>query len=120
MNFNILGYTIYLFVTIFIIFKVGMVFYRNGYVFILSLFHGDTVFTNHVNKVLLLGYYLLNIGYAFLSIRMWSAIVTVQYLISELAFRIGGLMALLALMHYFNMLVLYLLSHSKNKLFHHE
>lgn len=120
MNFNILGYTIYLLVTFFIIFKVGMVFYRNGYVFILSLFHGDVVFTNHVNKLLLLGYYLLNIGYALLSIQRWNVIVAVQYLISELAMRIGGLIMLLALMHYFNITVLYLLSHSKNRIFHHE
>ncbi|PZF73804.1 hypothetical protein DN068_05535 [Taibaiella soli] len=97
-----------------------MVFYRNGYVFILSLFQGDTVFTGHVNKLLLLGYYLLNIGYAFLSIQMWNVIGTVQYLVSELTMRVGGLMILLALMHYFNMTVLYILSHSKNKIFHHE
>lgn len=120
MNYNIPGYAIYLLITVFIIFKVGMVFYKNGRVFILDLFHGDAAFTDHVNKLLLVGYYLLNIGYAFVSIRTWIPITNITLLITELAMRVGILSILLAAMHYFNMIVLYKLSRSGNKLYNHS
>jgi hypothetical protein len=119
MNYNIAGYALYLLITVLIIFKVGMIFYRNGRVFILDLFHGDNIITDNVNRILLTGYYLLNIGYAFVSIRLWNTITDVIVLVTELSMRAGFLFMLLAVMHYFNMAVLYKLSHSNNKLFKH-
>lgn len=119
MSFNIIGYIIFLSVTVFIISKVGMVFFRNGRLFILSLFHNDVAFTDNTNRLLLLGYYLLNIGYAFVSIRTWPAVSSAAVLLSALGARIGILLLLLAVMHYINMTVLYILSHSARKLFHH-
>jgi len=119
MSYNITGYIVFLAVTVFIIGKVGMVFFRNGRLFILSLFHNDAAFTDHTNRLLLLGYYLLNIGYAFVSIRTWPAVSSAAVLIATLGTRIGVLLVLLAVVHYINMTVLYLLSHSARKLFHH-
>ncbi len=119
MNYNIIAYIIYIAITFFIIVNVGMVFYKNGRVFILNLFHGDDDTTDRINKLLLVGYYLLNLGYTLLSITTWTKVGDTSELVSQLSYRLGILIMLLGIMHYFNMAVLHFLSHSKSKLFHH-
>lgn len=110
MNYNILAYTIYLVIMIYIIVYVGKLFYRNGRIFILGLFKGDAVQTDHLNNILLLAYYLFNIGYALVKLRYWTHVTNVEVLVSSLGSNIGMLILILAVMHYFNMLLIYFLS----------
>lgn len=113
MNYNILAYIIFLVVIIFIIVYVGRYFYSNGRVFIIALFNGHAALADQVNKLLLMAYYLFNIGYAFLKLKQWQKIDNTESLFSSLATNIGLLIFILALIHYVNMLVIYLLSKSK-------
>jgi hypothetical protein len=69
---------------------------------------------DYINELLLIGYYLFNIGYAFLKLRQWEKVNNLETLFSSLATSIGVLIFILALVHYFNMLVIYLLSKSKS------
>jgi hypothetical protein len=99
---------------IFIIVYVGRYFYSNGRIFIISLFNGNVALADQVNKLLLIAYYLFNIGYSFLKLRQWQRINTIEILFSSLASNIGVLTFILALTHYFNMLIIYRLSKSKS------
>lgn len=115
---NSLAYIIYLPVTLYITIVVGKSFFRNGSVFLYHLFQ-DPKKGNEINKLLLAGYYLLNGGYAFLSIYGWPSIVTYHELIATTSSRISIIVMGLAIMHYFNMYLLYQLAHkahSKNHL----
>lgn len=114
MNYNILAYIIFLILIIFVIVYVGRYFYSNGRIFIIALFSGNTTLADGINKLLLIAYYLFNIGYAFLKLRQWEKIPNIESLFSSLATNIGVLIFILALVHYFNMLVIYLLSKSKS------
>jgi hypothetical protein len=114
MNYNIAAYIIFLTLIILIIVYVGRYFYSNGRIFIVSLFRGNEVLADRINNLLLIGYYLLNIGYAFLKLKQWSKIYNLGTLLSSLASNIGILIFILALIHYGNMLVIYLLSKSKS------
>ena len=69
---NTLSYILYIAITYIITVHVGLIFYRNGKVFILNLLHGDERLTNFINRVLLVGYYLLNLGYVAVSIQSWQ------------------------------------------------
>jgi hypothetical protein len=113
MNYNICAYIIFLTLIIFIIVYVGRYFYSNGRIFIISLFKGNVVLADKINKLLLIAYYLFNIGYSFIKLKQWQKISNNEMLFSSLASNIGVLIFILAVIHYFNMLVIYQLSKSK-------
>lgn len=105
MNFNIIGYSIYIVVIIYITIFIGKKFHSNGRVFIHELF------TNHdlceaVNNILLVAYYLLNIGNAILMMRTWPQIQSFASLIEAICTNIGQIILLLAVIHYVNIILL--------------
>lgn len=117
MNYNILAYFIYLTLMIFIIVFVGRFFYRNGRVFIVNLFKNRISLADTINYLLLIAYYLFNIGYALFTLSIWEPVVTIQLLISSISANMGILILILAITHYLNMVVIYFLSSRKSKLF---
>jgi hypothetical protein len=108
---NTLAYLIYLFITYLITVHVGLIFYRNGRLYILRLLHGDEKLTDFINSILLTGYYLLNLGYAALMIRSWKTITTWTDLLASIATMTGKIMLTLALVHFLNMAVILWISH---------
>ena len=72
MNHNIIGYLIYLTITILIIVRVGKICYKNGNVYVSELIPNHTDLCHKINQVLLLGYYLLNIGYCSMTLISWE------------------------------------------------
>lgn len=114
MNYNILAYMIYLLLMIFIIVYVGRLFYKNGRVFILGLFRDDIALTDNVNNILLVAYYLFNIGYAFVTLRHWDRVADLPALISSISGNMGSLIFILAATHYMNMGLIYYLSKKKS------
>ena len=120
MNYNIIAYFIFILLMILIIVYAGNYFYRNGRVFMLGVFKGNESMTDAVNKILLIAYYLFNIGYAFVKLRSWEKLTDVENIISSVSFKMGLLVFVLAITHYFNMYVIYTLSKSKTILFTHK
>jgi hypothetical protein len=115
---NIIAYIIYLFITYLITVKVGMLFYRNGRIFILGLLQDDIRLTDAINNILLVGYYLVNLGYATIMISTWNTIHNRTALLVSIVTMTGIIMLTLALMHCGNMLVIYLIS-KRNLHLHH-
>lgn len=107
---NLLAYLIYLVVTYLITVHVGLSFYRNGRLYILNVFQGDEKFADTVNRLLLLGYYLLNLGYAAIMIRFWKRIVSWPELLESLSTMTGIIMLSLAVIHFCNMTLILFLS----------
>ncbi|RYE55182.1 MAG: hypothetical protein EOP48_10745 [Sphingobacteriales bacterium] len=110
MTYNITAYLFYIILMVFIIVIVGKAFHRNGRVFILSLFRNNSELTDTVNNLLLVAYYLFNIGYAFVTLRYWDTILTLPMLVESLAVNMGLLILILATTHYCNMLGIWILS----------
>ena len=97
-NYNIIAYLIYIPITFYITIYVGKVCYQNGEVFILKLIpHEQTA--KAVNKLLLIGYYLLNLGFAALTLSYWSKIGHWAALIEVLCTKLGQIILLLGIMH---------------------
>jgi hypothetical protein len=113
MNYNVAAYIVYLMLMVFIIVFVGKLFYRNGRVFILGLMKGDIEITGHLNNILLVAYYLFNIGYAFVKLRFWQRIENLGMLVSSIANNMSVLIFILASTHYLNMVLIWYLSRSK-------
>ncbi len=102
MNLNILSYSIYLTITAIIIFVVGQILYRNGNVFVSQLvpYHEDLC--KKVNKNLLLGYYLLNLGYCAITILSWEKIETLNQLVGIIAYKTSIILFIIGILHYLN------------------
>ncbi|HTE27902.1 hypothetical protein [Flavitalea sp.] len=114
MNYNIAAYLAYLVLMIFIIVYVGRLFHKNGRIFILSLFDHDSALTDTVNNILLIAYYLFNIGYAFVTLQHWEKGLNLQRFISSVSYNTGILIFILSITHYFNMGMIYFLSKHKS------
>lgn len=71
---NTIAYAIYLAITYLITVKVGWRFYRNGRIFILGLLEQNHTLADAINNILLVGYYLVNLGYATVMISSWGTI----------------------------------------------
>ena len=81
MDFNLVGYAIYLSITAVIILRVGHICYRNGNIFVGELIPGHEDLCKRTNQILLLGYYLLNIGYCAITLVQWDTIESVAALV---------------------------------------
>lgn len=112
---NTLAYIIYLVITYLVTVHVGFVFYRNGRIYILRLLHGEERLTDFINKSLLTGYYLLNLGYAALMISLWKTINTWPELVASIGSMTGRILLTLAVMHFLNMSVILWISMRHHK-----
>jgi hypothetical protein len=117
---NTFAYIFYIFITYFITVHVGLIFYRNGRLYILRLLHGDEELTDFINRILLTGYYLLNLGYAALMIRFWKTVNTWEEVLSSVLTMTGKIMLTLAVIHFLNMAAIYLLSKRKPLFLQHK
>ena len=117
---NTLAYIIYLGITYLITVHVGLSFYRNGRTYILALFNGDAALTDFVNKLLLVGYCLLNLGYAAVMIRFWDTITTWAALLTSICTMTGKIILTLAVIHFANMGLIYLFSKRATHFTHHK
>lgn len=117
---NTLAYILYLLLTYIITVHVGLRFYRNGRVYILRLLHGDEKLTDFINRMLLTGYYLLNLGYSSLMLTTWKTITTWTELLGSVMVMTGRIMIGLAIIHFFNMTAIYLYSKKHNNIPHHK
>lgn len=114
---NALAYIFYIIITYIITVHVGLIFYRNGEIFILRLLHNDKKLTKFINRILLTGYYLLNLGYAALMIRFWKTITTWEEMLTSIGTMTGMIMLTLAVIHFFNMAAILFFSQKKTSFF---
>jgi hypothetical protein len=106
MNLNIIGYAIYLCITGVIILKVGRICYNNGNIFVSALIPDHKDLCHKANQILLLGYYLLNIGYCAMTLISWEKILSHQQLIEVISIKSAIIIGIIAIMHYFNIFIL--------------
>ena len=76
---------------------------KNGEVFLEDVFAENPRMAAAVNRLLVVGFYLLNLGYAFLTLKAASPAVTGVQAIETLAMKLGALLLSLGALHFFNM-----------------
>ena len=97
------AYIIYLTVSIFITVWVGKTLHRNGRVFLVENFNGNEELADSVNHLLLVGFYLVNIGFICLALEYGSKPYSIETAIEFLSTKIGLVIMVLGFMHFFNM-----------------
>jgi hypothetical protein len=106
MNLNIIAYFIYLTITSIIIVKVGRICYQNGNIFVSQLIPDHEDLCHKINQILLLAYYLLNIGYCAMTLISWEKILSIHHLIEIIALKSAIIICMISVLHYINILVL--------------
>ena len=106
MNLNIIGYIIYLSITAIIILKLGKTCYANGNVFIAQLIPNHEELCLKINQILLIAYYLFNLGYCAITLIHWNSILTYTQLFETIAIKTSIILFLIALLHYSNILII--------------
>lgn len=104
----ITSYILYLTITAVITFYVGWLCYKNGIHYIQAELK-DEVLANAVNRFLLIGYYLTNLGYAAIMIYNWEHVNNMADVINALSKRISFIVLSMGGMHYLNITLIYLL-----------
>ena len=107
MNYYLLVYGVYLPVTVLLTVWVARTLFTNGRTFLVDIFHGNEALADSVNKLLITGFYLINIGYATLTLRSTDAIGSYQQSVETLSIKIGTIILILGGMHFFNLYVFY-------------
>lgn len=106
MNYLLFLYGIYAAVMILITVWAGWHLHRAGRPFILNMLQADTRVADRTNDLLLVGYYLVNIGYSLVMLRRLPDVATWAELITALSVQVGTLVLLLSVLHYGNMLII--------------
>ncbi len=106
MNLNIIGYIIYLCLTSLIIVRVGRICYQNGNIFVSQLIPNHEDLCQKINQVLLLAYYLLNIGYCAMTLISWDKILSSYQLIEIIAVKSATIICVISVLHYINIFAL--------------
>ena len=79
--------------------------HRNGRVFLLDCFHGRHELADSVNHLLVVGFYLINVGFVALALKYGMAAENAQQAVETLSTKVGVVLLVLGAMHFFNLAV---------------
>jgi len=99
-------YLIYTAVSLAVTIWVGRSLHGNGRIFLVENFHGQEKLADSVNHLLLVGFYLVNIGFVCLALRYGQKPTDLVGAVEFLSTKIGLVIVLLGAMHFFNMRML--------------
>jgi hypothetical protein len=106
-HFLVLAYCIYAAASVGLTIFLARTLFKNGEVFLEEVFPDNERMANAVNRLLVVGFYLLNLGYAFLTLEARGTAPGPVSAIEMLAAKLGKLLITLGIVHFCNMLVLY-------------
>ena len=79
---------------------------RHGRVFLIDVFRGNTSQADAVNRLLVVGFYLMNLAGVLFNLRVGSSVTTPVESLNFLSSKIGLVLTVLGTMHFFNLIVL--------------
>jgi hypothetical protein len=98
-------YLVYLAISIGLTIWVAGTLSRNGLVFLEEVF-SDSRLAAAINKLLVVGFYLLNLGYVAVAMRTSGAIADASEALESLSVKIGLVLLVLGGLHFFNVFAL--------------
>lgn len=100
------SYTIYLIISIGMTIWVARTLSTNGLVFLVDSFGGNERLAHSVNHMLVVGFYLINLGYILLALQSDDVIVTPRDAIEFMSQKIGLVLLVIGVLHFINVFVI--------------
>jgi hypothetical protein len=105
MNHIVFTYLLYVAISVTLTIWVARTLHQNGRVFLVDVFHGDESLADSVNHLLVVGFYLINLGYISLALKLGYEVADMQGAIEALSWKVGATLLVLGGMHFLNLYV---------------
>ena len=105
MDLAVVAYGSYLVIAVPLTIWVGSTLSRNGRLFLVDVFDGNDALADAVNKLLVVGFYLLNLGVVALYLRVDDDLANARTVVEVLSVKLGVVMLMLGVVHLLNVYV---------------
>jgi hypothetical protein len=105
MNVVVASYVFYLAISVALTVWVARTLHKNGRIFLVDVFHGNEPLADSVNHLLVVGFYLINLGYVSLALKLGYEVRNAQEGIEALSWKVGMVLVVLGGMHFFNLYI---------------
>lgn len=102
----VITYLVYVPLSVGLTYWVARTLSHNGALFLRDVFAGDERMAGAVNHLLVVGFWLINLGYVALALRTGDEVPDARGAIETLATKVGGVLLVLGVMHFLNLFVL--------------
>ena len=99
----LIGYAVYVPIALGLTFYVSRTLFKNSKIYMLDIFKGRNEIAIATNKLFETGFYLLNLGFALMILKLNPYITTYQSLVEALSYKIGGFAVYLGIMLFINL-----------------
>lgn len=99
----LIGYAVYVPIALLLTFYVSRTLFKNSKIYMLDIFKGRAEIANATNNLFETGFYLLNLGFALMILKINLYTNNYQELIEALSYKIGGFSIYLGLMLFINL-----------------
>lgn len=99
-------YLMYLALSVGMTVWVAQTLHKNGRVFLVDAMHGNAELADSINHLLVVGFYLVNVGFVCLFLKENTHPTSVPAAIEMLSTKIGTVLVILGFMHFGNLAVL--------------
>jgi hypothetical protein len=101
----VVSYLVYLLISVTLTVWVARTLHKRGAIFLVDAFHSDAELAASVNHLLVVGFYLINIGFVALALKSTAVIGNSRAAIEMLSDKLGFVLLTLGGMHFFNLFV---------------
>jgi hypothetical protein len=98
-------YIAYLVISLSVTIWVAQTLQKSGRPFLIDAFHGNGELADSVNRLLVVGFYLINIGYVTEALRSTGEVATARSAIELVSDKIGLVLVVLGAMHFLNLYI---------------
>jgi len=100
---TLVTYLAYIVLSIGLTVWVGRTLHKNGRAFLVDVFAGREDLADSVNHLLVVGFYLINLGYVSLALKLNAHVETATGSVEALSYKVGFVLVVLGGMHFFNL-----------------
>lgn len=104
---NTQAYVVYLPVALLMTFLTARVLFKNSKIFMTDIFNGREVIALATNRLFEVGFYLLNVGAAFLILKISQSLESPRDVFELLSLKLGGFSIYLGIMLFFNLFLFF-------------
>lgn len=98
-------YLAYLLISVALTVWVARTLHKNGRIFLVDSFHGNEALADSVNRLLVVGFYLINAGYVTLALKYGDKATGARTALEILSTKVGLVLVVLGVMHFVNLFV---------------
>jgi hypothetical protein len=99
------AYLTYLAISVAVTVWVARTLHKNGRIFLVDSFLGNAALADSVNHLLVVGFYLINIGFVTLALKYGAHATDTKEAVEMVSTKVGSVLVVLGVMHFFNLYI---------------